>query len=98
MWLVQRRSDKACSTAFADCLVFRLAQLRLRHAEFGQHKRQGCKVEHLKQDAEIQKALDQTTPPQETLTLPSKRKFFLFITFSGGCYWARGLKNLTLPP
>jgi hypothetical protein len=40
------------------------------------------KVEELKQDTVVQKALDQTAPPQE-VTLPRKRqrKFFLTIHF-----------------
>jgi small-conductance mechanosensitive channel len=38
------------------------------------------KVEELKQDTEVQKALEQTTPPQETATPPGKRKRKFFLT------------------
>jgi hypothetical protein len=38
------------------------------------------KVEELKQDAEIQKALDQTAAPEQALSLPSKRRHKFFLT------------------
>jgi small-conductance mechanosensitive channel len=55
------------------------------------------KVEQLKQDSEIQKALDQTAPPKETVRLPAagKQKLFLgsylllFVLLSGSYYLLR---------
>lgn len=38
------------------------------------------KVEELKQDTEVQKALDQTAPPQEAVALPSKQRRRWFLT------------------
>src|SRR6266404_246322 len=38
------------------------------------------KVEELKQDTEVQKALDQTAPPQEAVVLPNKQKRGWFLT------------------
>jgi small-conductance mechanosensitive channel len=38
------------------------------------------KVEELKQDTEVQKALDQTAPPEEAVTVPSKRQHRFFLT------------------
>jgi small-conductance mechanosensitive channel len=38
------------------------------------------KVEKLKQDSEIQKALDQTAAPEQALSLPSKRRHKFFLT------------------